>query len=87
MNNLQSSYVGKYDNKDIKSKPREVPWGLNNKYSSTVQFELGQVNRDVSMISIKPVLGGERYEPPADFVNKLSTNQHMKLEMGGIKLF
>jgi hypothetical protein len=38
------------------------------------------------MINIQPILG-KRYSPPSDVVNKLTVDEHMKVEMGGLKVF
>jgi hypothetical protein len=38
------------------------------------------------MINIQP-MQSERYSPPSDVVNKLTVDEHMKVEMDGLKVF
>jgi hypothetical protein len=69
----------------IKTSPRNVPIGPNNKLIKKVKFEIGQSDYKTAFVKLTDA-ENERYSIPEDLVNQASSNPTMDLEMLGFEM-
>jgi hypothetical protein len=80
--------VGRYmsDNGSISLDPATIPTGINNNYTTSVNFEFSQVDFKISKLNFQDA-EKNKYSPPADLVYTRDASVEMSLDMVGFKLY
>lgn len=69
----------------IKLNPKNIPTGYNNNYTTSVNFEFGQVDFKIHKLKFSDA-SEEKFSPPEDLVYTRNASVEMSLDMVGFKL-